>query len=293
MWVSAGEYRLQRQQACRPCYAAHGTVKRMLHRYQDLFRLDGKVALVVGAGSGIGKAAAEALAAFGALVVAADVSEERARETAEAIRYAGGHADARAVDLLDGSAVAALVSDIVREHGRLSIAVTTPSINVRKPLLAYTDEEFDRVVGLNLKGTFHLLKEAGRAMAEAGGGSIVALSSIRSVVVEPGQGVYAATKAGTVQLVRALAAELGPRGVRVNAVAPGVVDTPLTQPIKNHPDWYRAYAEKSVFSRWARPEEIAGAVVFLASDASSYITGAVLFVDGGWTAIDGRFTPPL
>ncbi len=94
-------------------------------------------------------------------------------------------------------------------------------------------------------------------------------------------------------MVRTLAAELGPRNVRVNAVAPGVVDTPLTAPIKKNPEWYRAYAAKSVLGRWATPEEIAGPVLFLASDAASYVTGSVLFVDGGWTAADGRFTPPL
>jgi NAD(P)-dependent dehydrogenase (short-subunit alcohol dehydrogenase family) len=94
-------------------------------------------------------------------------------------------------------------------------------------------------------------------------------------------------------MCRALAAELGPHGVRVNLIAPGIVETPLTAQIRNHPDWYAAYAEKTIFRRWAQPHEMAGAVVFLASDASSYVTGTVLFVDGGWTAQDGRFTPPL
>jgi NAD(P)-dependent dehydrogenase (short-subunit alcohol dehydrogenase family) len=111
-------------------------------------------------------------------------------------------------------------------------------------------------------------------------------------VVEPGQGVYAATKAGINQMVRTLAAELGPRGVRVNAIAPGVVATPLTAPIRNHPEWREAYANKSVLGRWAEPEEMAGPAIFLASDAASYVTGSVLFVDGGWTAADGRFQPP-
>jgi NAD(P)-dependent dehydrogenase (short-subunit alcohol dehydrogenase family) len=111
-------------------------------------------------------------------------------------------------------------------------------------------------------------------------------------VVEPGQGIYAATKAGLVQLARTLAGELGARGVRVNAVAPGVVETPLTGPIRSQPAWYDAYARKSALGRWAEPREIAGPIVFLLSDAASYVTGTVLFVDGGWTAIDGRFEPP-
>jgi NAD(P)-dependent dehydrogenase (short-subunit alcohol dehydrogenase family) len=149
------------------------------------------------------------------------------------------------------------------------------------------------VIELNLKGTFRVLREAGRIMSERDGGSIIAFSSIRSQVVEPGQGVYAATKAGIVQVVRALAAELGSKGVRVNAVAPGVVETPLTRPIKDNPGWYAAYAAKSVLGRWASADEMAGPVVYLASDASSYVTGSVLFVDGGWTAADGRFDPPL
>jgi NAD(P)-dependent dehydrogenase (short-subunit alcohol dehydrogenase family) len=171
--------------------------------------------------------------------------------------------------------------------------VTTPAINVRKRLLDVTDEEFRRVVSVNLEGTFHVITQAGRMMASAGGGSIVVVSSIRSQVVEPGQGVYAATKAGVVQMIRALAAELGPQGVRANALVPGVVETPLTEQIKSHPDWYDAYAAKSALGRWAQPLEMAGPIVYLASDASSFVTGSLLVVDGGWLAIDGRFTPPL
>ncbi len=161
-----------------------------------------------------------------------------------------------------------------------------------KPLLQYTDEEFDRVIGLNLKGSLHVLQSAGRIMADQGSGSIVLYSSIRSLVVEPGQSIYAATKAGIVQMARATAAELGPSGVRVNVVAPGVVETPLTEPIKAQPEWYEAYANRSILGRWASPEEMVGPTVFLISAAASYMTGSVIFVDGGWTAIDGRFTPP-
>ena len=244
----------------------------------DMFRLDGKVAAVIGAGSGIGEAAAAALVRQGAHVVGGD---NRPGATDEV------------VDVGDGASVGVFLYKVLEQHGALDVVVTTPGINVRKPLLKYSSEEFDRVISVNLKGTFHVLREAGAIMAARGKGSIIAFSSIRSLTVEPGQGVYASTKSGIVQLVRALAAELGPKNVRVNAIAPGVVETPLTQPIKNNPDWYNAYADKSVLGRWARADEMAGPVVFLASEAASYITGSVLFVDGGWTAADGRFTPPL
>ncbi len=261
--------------------------------YARLFRLDGRVAVVVGAGSGIGQSAARALAAHGAHVVCADLNEAGARETAALIGSAGGRAEPEQVDIVQEESVRRLIATVGSRHPSLDVAVTTPSINVRKPVLAYSAADLDRVLAVNLKGTFYVLREAGRRMAEQGRGSIIAFSSIRAQVVEPGQSMYSATKAGTVQLVRALAAELGPRGVRVNAIAPGVVDTPLTRPITQNPAWYKAYADRSVLGRWASPDEIAGAVVFLASDAASYVTGSLLFVDGGWTAVDGRFTPPL
>jgi len=254
----------------------------------DIFRLDNKVAVVIGAGSGIGQAAAVGLARQGARVVCADIRKDAARETANII---GG--EGAAVDIANGEDVRSLLRGVATRLGGLHVVVSTPGINVRKTILNYSSEEFDRVIAVNLKGTFHVLREAGAIMAGAGGGSIIAFSSIRSQTVEPGQGVYAATKSGIVQMVRTLAAELGSRNVRVNAVAPGVVETPLTKPIKDHPDWYNAYAAKSVLGRWARAEEMAGPVIFLASEASSYVTGSLLFVDGGWTAADGRFTPPL
>ena len=181
---------------------------------------------------------------------------------------------------------------IVRNHGRLDIVVCTPSINVRKPILNYTEDEFDRVVTVNLKGSFNVLQAAGRIMTAQRSGSIVVFSSIRSQVVEPGQSVYAMTKAGILQLVRTAAAEFGSADVRVNAIGPGVVETPLTAPIKANADWYNAYAGKNALKRWARADEMVGPTLFLASDAASYVTGTILFADGGWTAVDGRFTPP-
>src|SRR5204862_724548 len=160
----------------------------------------------------------------------------------------------------------------------------TPGINVRKPILEYTEEEFDRVVALNLKGSFNVLQAAGRIMTERRTGSIIMFSSIRSLVVEAGQSVYAATKAGIVQMVRAAAAEFGPSGVRVNAIGPGVVETPLTAQITANREWYEAYAAKSVLKRWATADEMVGPTLFLVSDAASYVTGTLLLADGGWTA---------
>jgi|SRR5690625_4489013 len=260
-----------------------------LEEYRQLFNLAGKSAVVIGGASGIGAAAVKGLAAHGAKVTVADLPGGAAGELARALTDEGAEVDAAPVDLTDRSSVDALFA----ARDRVDVLVCTPAVNVRKPLLDYSEGEFDQVLRLNLKGTFFAITAAGRHMARQGGGSIIALSSIRSQVVEPGQGVYAATKAGTLQMIRALAAELGPQGVRANAVAPGVVETPLTAPIKERKEWYDAYAEKSALGRWSTPKELAGAIVYLASDASSFVTGSLLLVDGGWTAVDGRFTPPL
>jgi NAD(P)-dependent dehydrogenase (short-subunit alcohol dehydrogenase family) len=259
--------------------------------YQQLFRLDGRRAAVVGAGSGIGREASIALAAHGAEVICLDRDEEAAEATAAAATTAAdadGSASHRHLDVLDRAQLRSVAADL----GAVDVLVFTAAVNVRKPLLDYEDEEYDKVVDLNLRASFDLIRAFGGPMAERGSGSIIGFSSIRGTTVEPGQGVYAATKAGVELMLKTAAAELGTRGVRCNAIAPGIVETPLTEQIQQQPEWYDAYATKSAFKRWAQPGEMAGAVVYLAADASSYVTGSVLRVDGGWTAIDGRFDPP-
>lgn len=242
----------------------------------DLFRLDGKVVAVIGAGSGIGRAVALGAARQGARVACLDINEDAAQAVAQQIRNDTGTADALSLDIVDGGATDQALNRVFANGGRLDGLICTPSINVRKKLLDYAEDEFDRVVRINLKGSFNVVRAAGRLMTTQQSGSIVIFSSIRSLVVEPGQAIYAMTKAGILQLVRGAACEFGAAGVRVNAVGPGVIETPLTAPIKAQAEWYEAYANKNILKRWGRPEEMVGPTLFLVSDAASYVTGTIL-----------------
>lgn len=255
-----------------------------MENFARLFDLSGKRALVIGAGSGIGAASAKGLAAFGAEVWCGDINDKAVEQVATDLPGARSFH----FDVADPASCSSVLSTL----GTPDIVVSTPAINVRKRMVEVSDEEFDRVIEINLKGNFRVMRDFGRAMAANGGGSIIAFSSIRAQVVEPGQAVYAATKAGVLQMLKVLAAELGPQGVRANAIAPGVVETPLTEQIKANRRWYEAYRDKTMLGRWAQPSEMVGAVIFLASDASSYVTGSYLVVDGGWLSADGRFDPP-
>ncbi|MEU6679901.1 SDR family oxidoreductase [Streptomyces sp. NPDC046925] len=264
--------------------------------YGNLFRLDGRRVAVVGGASGIGREAARALAAQGAHVIVADRDPEGAAETVALAAGEGrtaapgtGTAVGHTLDVLDPEAVRAAVA----AWGALDGLVVTVGANVRKRIADYGLDEFDRVIALNLRSYLTLIQAVAPGMAERGRGSVVGFASMRAFQVEPGQGPYAASKAGLVQLLRTAAAEWGPQGVRFNAVAPGVVRTPLTDQIAADPEWFDAYARASALKRWARADELAGAVAYLVSDASTFVTGTVLSVDGGWTAVDGRYDPSV
>lgn len=261
-------------------------IARRLQAYRAGFDLTGKTALILGAASGIGKASAEALAALGADVICADKDRDGVERTAADI---DGYvrAEAHVIDAANPDDIARLVGVVAKLGQRLDIAVTTPAMHIRKVFLDYSDEEYDRIVDLNLRGVFLFLRAFGRLMRDQKGGSLIATSSMRAMTLEPGMAIYAATKAGIIQLVRGLASELGPYGVRVNAIVPSICETALVTPLKAKPEIFAKLAAHTVFNRWSQPSEVGSAVAFLASDAASYITGTAMLVDGGWTAIDG------
>lgn len=261
---------------------------------KGLFDISGMVGVVTGAGSGLGQGIAYAFAANGGRVVASDINAEALRRTVREIRAHRHSVSSVVADCTSVGDVQRLRDEALNAFGRIDALYAIPGINFRRRIEDYSYEDFDKVVQVNLKGTFILMKEIGKEIAKnKEGGSIVVMSSIRNAVVEQGQAAYASTKAAVAQLARVQAAELAEKGVRVNALAPGYTDTPLVTKIKNNSEWYNQSKNRNALRRWASVKEIAGPAIFLATPAASFITGAVLYVDGGWTAIDGRYDPPL
>lgn len=248
--------------------------------------LDGKVALVTGAGSGIGRASAVAMAREGARVVIADLGPEAGAETVGLIMAAGGQAAFVRTDVTRAADVQAAVAFAVATFGRLDIAHNNAGVLAGAPLLEDGAEAaLDLALAVNAKGVMLSMKYEIAQMLESGGGVIVNTASTMGMVGGFGQWAYVASKHAAVGLTRAVAAEFAQRGIRVNAVCPGAVRTPMTAGMSADPAIEQATAAMHPMGRFAEPEEIAAVVVWLVSDASSYMTGALVPVDGGFTAV--------
>jgi NAD(P)-dependent dehydrogenase (short-subunit alcohol dehydrogenase family) len=245
------------------------------------FRLDGKRALVTGAGRGIGLAAAAALAEAGAHVTLAARSREEIEAGAAAIRARGGTAEALPLDMADLDAVAAAI----RSAEPHDVFVNNAGTNRPKPFTEVTVEDFDAVMGLNVRAAFFAAQAVARRLVEARRpGSIINMSSQMGHVGGAGRSVYCASKFALEGLTKAMAVELGPKGIRVNTLCPTFIETPMTAPFLADEAFRTGVLSKIKLGRLGRTEDLMGAVVFLASDASALMTGAALLVDGGWTA---------
>ena len=244
-------------------------------------RLEGKVAVVTGAARGIGAACARRFAAEGADVVIADILEEKGEATAQAIRDEGGSAVFVPCDTGDGPQARALIEKTVERHGRIDVLVNNAAISAIADFLDVTEEDFDRVLRVNLRGYFLVGQAAAREMAAAGSGSIVNMSSVNGELAIASIAPYVVSKGGVNQLTSVMALALAPRGVRVNAIGPGTILTEMSQSLITDESAWRRILSRTPMGRVGQPEEIAGIAVFLASDDSSYVTGQVIYADGG------------
>lgn len=247
----------------------------------SLFSLQGRVALITGAARGLGLAMAEALAEAGALVVLNDLEKGEAEKRALEFRDKGLNVHPRAFDVADVNAAQAAVDAIVSEHGRIDILVNNAGIVARKRLFEFEDQDWDRVIDVNLKAVYQLSRMAGVHMVAAGHGRIINLTSIAGVIARAGVISYVAAKHGVIGLTKALAAELGPKNVCCNAIGPGYMLTEINRSVMDDQVFYKLVCDRTPLKRWGTPDELKGAVVFLASQASSFVNGHTLFVDGG------------
>ena len=247
---------------------------------RELFSLTGQTAIVTGGASGLGRAIALGLDAFGASVAIADIDIAGARRVAKMLE---NESLAIEIDVTRAASVSEMVRTTMQKFGRIDIAFNIPGINIRKSVLELKEDEWRRVIEVNLKGLFLSAREIGRVMLGQGKGSMVNMASARGLVGGASQSAYSASKGGVIQLTRCLAIEWAPH-VRVNAIAPGYMKTPLVSEAMKDTAWHESMRALHPIGRFGDPEEIVGPAVFLATDASSFVTGAVLSVDGGWTA---------
>jgi NAD(P)-dependent dehydrogenase (short-subunit alcohol dehydrogenase family) len=247
------------------------------------FDVVGQIALVTGAARGIGRAIAIALAQAGADVALGFRDLRAGGDVADAIRALGRRALPMQMDVARPPEISAAVAQAVGHFGHIDILVNNAGINIRKPTLELSEAEWQEVMATNLTGPFLVSRAVAPQMIERGWGRIINMGSIQSFIAMPGRPAYNATKGGLMQLTRTMALEWAHQGVNVNALCPGPFDTPLNRSLRDNPAAYQAFLAKIPLGRWGDPAELGGAIIFLASEASSFVTGAALMVDGGWT----------
>ena len=250
--------------------------------------LKNKVAIITGARRGMGRAHALALAKADAKVVVSDISQEDCEIVVGEIKKAGGEALAVKCDVSKKQEVDNMVKVAVGKWGRVDILVNNAGICQFKPFLEITEEEWDRTIDINLKGYFLCAQAASREMVKQKSGAIVNIASIAMGQMGVGFATlahYSASKGGIVAMTETMAIELGPYNIRVNAIAPGVIDTPMVDPLKSDPKTMEGTLTRVPLHRMGKPEEVSNLVLFLASDASSYMTGSTVVIDGGWLAV--------
>ena len=250
----------------------------------DLFSLKGRVILVTGSSAGMGLAMARAMADAGGLVVLNARGRDKLDRAARSLRDAGLQAEAEPFDVADEAAMIAGIRAVIARHGRIDVLVSHAGVQHRVPLDEFTTADWQRVINVDLTSCFIAAREASPSMVARGWGRIIHTVSLMGPKLgRPTIPAYSAAKAGLDGLTRALAVELGPKGITVNAIAPGYVLTEFNRPVMDNKEFYDHIAKRTPLGRWARPEEIGGAAVFLASEAGSFVNGHTLYVDGGLT----------
>ena len=251
----------------------------------DAFRLDGRVALVTGGARGLGLTMATALAEAGADIAISGRSRGACEDAVTQIAKATGRkAVAFEADVTKGADVEKLAADVESAMGRIDILINNAGINIRGPIQDLTEADWDAVIDTNLKGPWLCARAIGPRMVARGWGRVINIGSILSVIAMPGRTPYASSKAGVTGMTRVLALEWAGTGVTCNAICPGVFGTELNRPLMDDPVKYKEFVAQIPMGRWGEVHELAGAALYLASEASSYMTGSSLFVDGGWTA---------
>jgi NAD(P)-dependent dehydrogenase (short-subunit alcohol dehydrogenase family) len=248
------------------------------------FDLSGKVAVITGGGTGLGRGMAGGLADAGALVVLAGRRRDVVDRAAGEIQSSGGKAEGVTLDVTRIRELPAFFEGIVKRHGALDILVNNAGTNRRNPALEYTEQDWDTVVDLNLKSVFFCCQAAARIMKERGGGKIINTASLSSAIASTNQSAYSPSKAGVRMLTMQLAFELAPYRINVNAIGPGWFRTPLNDDLFRNEAWAKGATALIPWGRTGKPEDLGGAAVFLASRASDYVTGQVIYVDGGMLA---------